>query len=155
MRFVPDSVRNIAPSIVLALAVVCLFAACGKQGAASHGETSKNVITLTEASFQSEVLDSSQPVLVDFWAVWCGPCKIIAPIVAELATEFEGRVKVGKVDVDAETALAQKYDISAIPTLLIFKDGKPVDQIVGLQSREELKARLDKVLTTSTAATAQ
>jgi thioredoxin 1 len=102
------------------------------------------VITLTKANYKTEVLASAQPVLVDFWAAWCGPCKMVAPVVAALATEFDGKARVGKVDVDAETDLARQYGISAIPSLLIFKDGKVVDQVVGVRSKAELKAKLQK-----------
>jgi len=129
--------------LLLSVTVLTLLAACNRQ-ATAPASLSKNLHILTSANFQSEVLSSSQPVLVDFWAVWCGPCKMIAPIVSQLADEFEGRAKVGKVDVDAETSLAKEYNISAIPTLLIFKDGKVVEQIVGLRSKEDLRAMLTK-----------
>ncbi len=116
---------------------------------------SKTVIEGTDTNFDQEVLQATVPVLVDFWATWCGPCKMIAPIVAELAGEFEGRAKVGKVDVDAEADLAKQYNISAIPTLLIFKDGKVVNQIVGLRGKADLKKELEKfVEATAPAATA-
>src|SRR5262245_953551 len=107
---------------IAAMAVCSLLLGCGPGGAGSDAEHNKNVITLTSANFQSEVLTSPQPVLVDFWAVWCGPCKMIAPVVSELATEFEGKAKVGKVDVDAQQELAKQYNITAIPALFIFKD---------------------------------
>ena len=138
---------------VVALAFAGLFfgTACNKPGA---DVTNENVLTLTKENFQSEVLVSSQPVLVDFWATWCGPCKMIAPAVAELATEFKGKAKVGKVDVDAQTELAREYNISAIPSLLIFKEGKMVEQIIGLRSKDELKAALSKFVTDNPASSA-
>jgi len=120
---------------------------CGKHATSSQDEAaeSTNVRVLTKDTFQSEVLDSTQPVLVDFWATWCGPCKIVAPTIAELATEFDGKVKFGKVDVDEEPTLAKEYDISAIPSLLIFKDGKMVNQFVGVSTKVELKTALEKL----------
>ena len=84
--------------------------------------------TFTESGFQHDVLDNTQPVLVDFWADWCGPCHVMAPVIDELATEFTGQVTVGKVNVDDEPSLAQQYGIRSIPTLLVFKDGQLVDQ---------------------------
>jgi thioredoxin 1 len=107
---------------------------------------SANLLTLTEANFDEEVLRSPVPVLVDFWAEWCGPCKMIAPILDELATEYDGRVKIGKVNIDNEHALASKHGIRAIPTLLLFKNGEVADQIVGLKSKRDLKANLDRVM---------
>ena len=105
-----------------------------------------NAITITDDSFQSEVVQSSIPVLVDFWAVWCGPCRMVAPIVDELAVEYEGRVKVGKVDVDSEQKIAADYGIRSIPTLLIFKDGELADQIVGAVPKKQLVEKLEAVL---------
>jgi thioredoxin 1 len=104
-----------------------------------------NIVTLTDANFDQEVLKSSTPVLVDFWAEWCGPCKMIAPILDELATEYDGKVKVGKVNIDQHQSIATEYGIRAIPTLLIFKDGQVAEQVVGLRSKRDLKANLDKV----------
>ncbi|HXT41222.1 MAG TPA: thioredoxin [Candidatus Angelobacter sp.] len=104
-----------------------------------------NIVTLTEANFQQEVLESPTPVLVDFWAEWCGPCKMIAPILDELASEYDGKVKVGKVNIDEHQSIATQYGIRAIPTLLIFKDGEVAEQVVGLRSKRDLKANLDKV----------
>lgn len=104
-----------------------------------------NIVTLTEANFDSEVVKSTTPVLVDFWAEWCGPCKMIAPVLDELAGEYDGRVKVGKVNIDEHQSVAANYGIRAIPTLLLFKDGQVTEQIVGLKSKRDLKSSLDKV----------
>ena len=101
---------------------------------------------LTVENFQSEVLDSSIPVLVDFWAVWCGPCKMIAPIINELESEYEGKAKVFKVNVDEQTPLASKYGIMSIPTLLLFKNGEIVEKLIGARSKAELKSIIDKHL---------
>jgi len=97
----------------------------------------------SKETFQSGVLESSKPVLVDFYADWCGPCRVQGPIVDELAGEYEGRAEIGKVDVDAQPELAGRYHVHSIPTLLVFKDGEVVDKIVGAQSRETLTATLD------------
>ncbi len=105
-----------------------------------------NAITITDDSFQSEVVESTIPVLVDFWAVWCGPCRMVAPIVDELAVEYEGRVKVGKVDVDSEQKIASDFGIRSIPTLLIFKNGELADQIVGAVPKKQLVDKLEAVL---------
>jgi thioredoxin 1 len=104
-----------------------------------------NIVTLTDANFSQEVLKSPVPVLVDFWAEWCGPCKMIAPLLEELATEYEGKVKVGKVNIDEYQTLAGQYGITAIPTLLLFKGGEVADQMVGARSKRDLKTKLDKV----------
>ena len=104
-----------------------------------------NIVTLTETNFDQEVLNSPTPVLVDFWAEWCGPCKMITPILDELASEYDGKVKVGKVNIDDQQSIATEYGIRAIPTLLIFKDGEVAEQVVGLRSKRDLKANLDKV----------
>lgn len=104
-----------------------------------------NIVNLTEQNFAEEVLNSTTPVLVDFWAEWCGPCKMIAPILDEIAVEYDGKVKIGKVNIDNEQGLAAQHGIRAIPTLLIFKNGQVADQIVGLKSKRDLKANLDRV----------
>lgn len=106
---------------------------------------SQNILTLTQENFDKEVLQSTLPVLVDFWAEWCGPCKMIAPILDELADEYQGRVRIGKVDIDQYGALAGQFHISAIPTLLVFQKGQVVNQITGLRSKRDLKANLDRV----------
>jgi thioredoxin 1 len=104
-----------------------------------------NIINLTQDNFSQEVLQSSTPVLVDFWAQWCGPCKALTPILDELADEYDGRVKIGKVNIDDQQALAAEYGVRAIPTLLLFNQGQVADQIVGLRSKRDLKASFDRV----------
>ena len=103
-------------------------------------------VELTEETFNQEVLKATMPVLVDFWAAWCGPCKMIAPIVEELATEYEGKVKIGKVDVDNHQKIAMQYGIRSIPTLLMFNGGKVVEQIVGAAPKKMLVEKLSKHL---------
>lgn len=95
-------------------------------------------ITLTTENFQSEVLKSDVPVLVDFWAAWCGPCKMVAPIVEEIAKEYTGNVKVGKINVDDQPELASAFRIASIPTIMIFKNGKIIDTIIGYHSKDRL-----------------
>lgn len=99
-------------------------------------------ITLTSENFKDEVLDSDKPVLVDFWATWCGPCKMIAPIVEEIAKEYEGKVKVGKINVDQQPELASAFNIVSIPTIMIFKNGKIENMVVGYKTKEQLVALL-------------
>ena len=100
-------------------------------------------VTGTDANFDAEVLQSDQPVLVDFWATWCGPCRTIAPIVEELASDYDGKAKVVKLDVDNNPQTAMKYGIRSIPSLLFFKGGKPVDQMVGVVPKRVLADKLD------------
>ena len=103
-------------------------------------------ITVSDDTFEEEVVKSDVPVLVDFWADWCAPCKMIAPIVEELAGEYDGKVKFAKMDVDANTKVPLSFGIRGIPTLLIFKDGSPVDQVVGAVPKAVLKDRLEKAI---------
>src|SRR4026208_2532964 len=103
----------------------------------------QNIVTLTSDNFDQEVVKSSQPALVDFWAEWCGPCKMIAPMLDELAAEYDGKVKIGKVNIDDHQSLASQYRINSIPTLLFFKNGQVVDQVVGARSKKDFKAKLD------------
>ncbi len=103
-------------------------------------------VELTDNNFQNEVLQSDKPVLVDFWAEWCGPCRMVGPIVEELSGEYDGKVKVGKVDVDSNPQVATQYGIRSIPSLLIFKGGEVVDQVVGAVPKAELKKHLDEQL---------
>ena len=103
-------------------------------------------VTITESNFETEVLQSTSPVLLDFWAPWCGPCKVVAPAVEELATEYAGRLKVGKLNVDENQRLAINYGITGIPALLFFDKGQRVDTVVGAVPKSVLKKHVDDVL---------
>ena len=103
-------------------------------------------VDVTDDSFEADVLQADTPVLVDFWADWCAPCKMIAPVVEELAQEYEGRVKFAKLDVDSNPKTAMSYGVRGIPTLLIFKGGAPVNQVVGAVPKSTLKAKLEETL---------
>ena len=106
---------------------------------------SDNVVAFTDDNFQSQVIDSDKPVLVDFWAEWCMPCRMLAPTIDEMADEFAGKVTVGKLDIDANQEVASNLGISAIPTVILFKGGKPVKKFVGLTSKEQLATALGEV----------
>ena len=104
---------------------------------------SGNVVNVTDVSFETDVLQSGVPVLVDFWASWCGPCKMVGPIVEELADDFAGKVKVCKLNVDENTKTAQAYGVMSIPTLILFKNGKEVDRVVGFRTKADLAELLE------------
>ncbi len=104
-------------------------------------------VTVDDKTFEQTVLKANMPVLVDFWAPWCAPCLAVAPILEELAEEYQGRMSIARLNVDEAPALASRYGISAIPTMLLFKEGKPVSQIVGFKPKAELKKALDEALT--------
>lgn len=105
-----------------------------------------NAVAVTSSEFDQQVLKSDTPVIVDFWAVWCGPCKMIAPHLDALATEYAGKVKVVKVDIDSEREVAERYNILSIPTLLFFKDGKVVEQVVGAVPKTTIAAKLEALI---------
>ena len=108
--------------------------------------SSEHVLELTDANFEQEVLSADVPVLVDFWAEWCMPCKMLAPTIDELAADFDGRVKIGKVDTDASRETSLKFGISAIPTLILFKSGEVIKKFVGLQQKADLATALEAAL---------
>ncbi len=103
-------------------------------------------IEITDASFKSEVTDSPVPVLVDFWAPWCGPCKMIAPVLEEIAQEYEGKAKIVKINIDDNQNTAAQFGVRSIPTLILFKNGNEVEKIIGAQGKDKLTALIDSVL---------
>jgi thioredoxin 1 len=103
-------------------------------------------VAISDSTFDQEVIKADKPVVVDFWATWCGPCKMIAPILEEVATEYDGKLKVAKIDVDSNTKVASQYQIMSIPTLLFFKNGQLVDQVIGAIPKAQLINRLSKIL---------
>jgi thioredoxin 1 len=103
-------------------------------------------VHVTDDSFEKDVLKAAQPVLLDFWAPWCGPCRMLGPIVEEISKEYAGRAVVGKLNTDENPNVASRFNISAIPTMLLFKNGQVVDQLVGLRSKMEIKSKLDGLL---------
>ncbi|NLB79420.1 MAG: thioredoxin [Clostridiaceae bacterium] len=107
---------------------------------------SEKVLTIKSDNFEEIVLKSSVPVLVDFWANWCGPCRAIAPTIGELADEYDGRFKIGKVNVDEESTLVNKFNIMSIPTMIAFKDGNQIEKIIGARSKSDLKSLLEKYI---------
>ena len=104
----------------------------------------QNTLSFTDASFDSDVINSDKPVLVDFWAEWCGPCRMMAPTVDAVADEYAGRVTVGKLNVDENPGVAGKYNIKGIPTLLLFKEGRIIESVVGLVGKDDLKKRIER-----------
>jgi thioredoxin 1 len=109
-------------------------------------EMSKEPLHVSDETFQSEVLESDLPVLIDFWAPWCGPCRMLAPIIEELAADYDGRVVVGKVNTDENGDAPQRYGIMGIPTLIIFKDGEEVERLVGVRPKQAIVEKLDALL---------
>jgi thioredoxin 1 len=107
---------------------------------------SQNLLEVTDDNFEADVLKSSVPVLIDFWAVWCAPCRAISPHVDALATQYEGKIKVGKCDIDANPQVPSRYDVRSIPTLLMFKDGQVVGQVVGAVPRAKLEELVKRAL---------
>jgi thioredoxin 1 len=103
-------------------------------------------VELNEANFESEVLGSDVPVVVDFWAEWCAPCKLLAPVIDELAEEYDGRVKFGKLDVDQNQQISIKYGIRSIPTLIVYKNGEAADQMIGFLPKQSIKEKIDPLL---------
>jgi len=105
---------------------------------------SENVVIITKDNFEQEVVKSDKPVMIDFWASWCGPCKMVAPIMEQLSEEYEGEAKICKVNVDVESELAVKFRVMSIPTVMVYKDGNMVERIVGARSKEDFKNLLDQ-----------
>ncbi len=106
----------------------------------------ENIIEVNKDSFQKSVLEAQKPILVDFWAPWCGPCKAVAPVIEELAKEYQGKVDFAKVNVDDSPFIASKFNVMSIPTLILFKDGKPTEQVVGFKPKDQIKKLIDKTV---------
>ncbi len=104
-----------------------------------------NTLEFTDANFDTEVLGADQPVLVDFWAEWCGPCKALGPVIDELATDYDGKVRIGKIDTDANREVSVRFSVSAIPTVILFNDGEIVEKFVGLRSKKDFQTAIDRV----------
>jgi thioredoxin 1 len=133
-------------SHLTSLALQVKLAASGTILLRKGAKMAENVIELTDATFDKIVTESDEPVLVDFWAPWCGPCKMVAPIIAEIAGEFEGRVTVAKVDTDEHREAAVEYAINAIPTIILFHNGKIEKKWVGLTSKKDIRAELEQLV---------
>ncbi len=106
----------------------------------------EGILELNDSVFESEVINSDKPVLVDFWAPWCGPCKALGPVIDEISKDYEGKVKVGKVNVDENPEISMKFGIRSIPTLIVFKDGDVLEQVIGAVPKSEIKKAIDKAL---------
>jgi len=106
----------------------------------------EGLFTLTDSTFDEEIKSSSEPVLVDFWAEWCGPCKMIAPVLSEIAAEHQGKLRIGKINIDENLGLAQRFDVMSIPTLILFKDGEPQVRIIGAKGKGQLLQELSDYL---------
>ena len=106
----------------------------------------ENIIEVNKDSFQKSVLEAQKPILVDFWAPWCGPCKAVAPVIEELAKEYQGKVDFAKVNVDDSPFIASQFNVMSIPTLILFKDGKPTEQVVGFKPKDQIKKLIDKAV---------
>jgi thioredoxin 1 len=141
-----EMARMFATGFVAVAALGSMAGCQDSSDGAMHGYQSTNVVTLNETNLQTEILASPTLAMVDFWAVWCGPCKVLAPTVGAIADDYAGRLKVGAVDVDVVPGLAQRYEIEGMPTLLFFKDGHVVDRILGLVGKRELQQKIDSLL---------
>jgi len=132
---------------ILALICVVMLAGCGSPGTpqstAKKAAGPSKVVAATDATFDTEVLKNSGPVVVDLWAIWCGPCRILGPVMDELSDEMDGKIKFVKVDIDKNKALAEKMKVEGIPLLIIFKDGKEIDRSVGVRPKEDVRAWLE------------